>query len=529
MSPFAVANDQTTASTATATLAAAKDWLSLCDAQAGGEPRFCAACISVGGSQSSSQHARGFCIASDLSTDTAGVANFSVANDIPITKINYVQTPKSGAATQSENQEVIGRCTSAGGSDASPDAASGFCLAADIQLSDGVPLAFALANGAPVTGFQFVQVSFQRNAGNSASGTPGNTSCESLSGTKAFAPTGAGFCASVHLATSASAVASFAVANELPIAGLQLLQVSLDDTATVSPGLASIAGAKCSSLGGAKADTGTANGFCLAADVATARTELASFAFANKLPMKGLQFMQLTATSGGALDKQAWGSGSASPGTCVSSNGSTARASSPNGFCLASDLSSTEGAGINIAVANGLPIASMQFLQAGFSSSSPLANLVDPPVPDTDPTRANCQSANGTRAGLSNPDGFCIASDNGRSEAGLASLALANYLPIGALNFLQVPMGTSSAEEQQAVAPRPRGMLVTDRARKRSGVAYRPAVAAVELPSPRYYGFNAAQQQRKAFARVRSGLPRGLAFWINRTLRASYKARTRSP
>jgi hypothetical protein len=508
-------------------LAVATDWVEKCRAASAAESRYCVVCVSVGGSNASTDDARGFCLASDLDTAAGGVANFSAANTITVSGLNNIQTPASAFTSPAADSAGQVRCKSLGGSEASPEAGSGVCLAADLRMPGGDPVAFALANGSVVKGLQFMQVSFRGANGNPAQLPPassvGPTDCQSASGSKSLTSSSGGFCMSADLVTSGSNKARFTVANDLPVAAVQFLQLSLDDQGSATSNTVPAAGTHCASAMGTNAASGLSSGFCLASDLSTANAALASFSFANLLPIKGLQFLQMTFAdpAGANLEQQFWGSGSSSAGNCVSAKNSMASTGTEAGFCLASDLSSVQGDFAELAIANGLPIASMQFLQATFSIDSALANLTGPPG-RYDLTTAHCVSAGGTSSGAANPSGFCLAADRGKADSGLANLTLANDLPVTALQFLQIPLGVKSIDQQSSNLPGfPRGILISDAARKRSEGAYRPALGSTGIAMPRYFSFSARRQLLRAYMKSQQRLPRTLSVWINRTIRSS--------
>lgn len=196
---------------------------------------------------------------------------------------------------------------------------------------------------------------------------------------------------------------------------------------------------ECLSDGGSAAATGKAGGFCLVSDLSSPTTDLVSFSVANGLPATGLQFLQITLRDGSILVGSREISDPDDPmsTTCVSAGGSTAATGSDRGFCLAADLATAIPAAF--AVANGLPIAGVHFLQVMFAANNQLDTLS---AVDGDASiGAKCVSIDGSTAVTGNIGGFCLVSDLNISTEGDANFAVANALPVTSIHYLQVTFG----------------------------------------------------------------------------------------
>ncbi len=260
-------------------------------------------------------------------------------------------------------------------------------------------------------------------------GTEGSgAECISDGGSAAASDKIGGFCLALDLNNSIKDFANFAVANELPVEGMQFLQATFGDGST----LASSApiSAECISAGGSISDSENAAGFCLASDLTKSTMAFANFAAANGISVVGLQFLQVVFADGGAFSST--GAGSAE---CASIGGSTAVTGNSGGFCLAADLSTSVAGFANFAVAHDVSITDLQFLQATFADRSG-GSLPSPGAGA--PIGAECTSVEGSIAAIENPDGFCLVSDLIQSSIISADITIANDLPVSGMQFLQM-------------------------------------------------------------------------------------------
>jgi len=328
-----------------------------------------AKCLANGGSNAATGSAGGFCIASDLNTSTTELASFAVANETPVTGLQFLQvTLRDGSVLvgsselQDNETPMKAVCTSAGGSNAGD--AGAFCLAADLTRDNLA--AFSVANGLPVVGLQFLQVTFATT--NSLTepvkgDTNEATKCVSANGSTATTGNAGGFCLASDLGASTTGVANFSVANSLPVEGIHFLQVSFgDDSAPdeVRPGTDTPTVVECISPQGSTAVTGGARGSCLASDLSTLTKGSANFSLANNLSISNMQSLQAVFGGDGQLsESQKLGLSS----ECVSAKGSAATPADSKGFCLSSDRGASTMNFANFSMANALPVSALRFIQ----------------------------------------------------------------------------------------------------------------------------------------------------------------------
>lgn len=394
-----------------------------------------AECMALDDSNSVGWNAGEICLASDI--DESSTTTFTAVADLPVTNfmalqdIGFVdaQVPAPGA-----------ECISAGGSSEATGSAEGFCMAADLIVSDVEVQNFSFKNGLPATGMQYLQAIFSDGSTQQASAQV-VLECISPDGS----PSGnggensGGFCMISSLKKSMKDFSVFSIANALPIVGLQFLQVKFADISSLG-GSPLAFDTECLSIGGSAAKTtGIAGGFCLASDLSDTAVEVVSFSVAHNAPVTDLQFLQVTFEGGGLT------SGSLEPpefgapiGTeCVSVDGSIVITENPEGFCLVSDLiGSTDS--VAISVGNDLPVSSLQFLQVQFTDGSSSRRF-----PSSfglgSPIGTECVSIEGSTAATGNAEGFCLVSDLINPTIGMANFSIANNLPVRAWEFIQVP------------------------------------------------------------------------------------------
>ena len=316
-------------------------------------------------------------------------------------------------------------CISAGGSAAMTKAASGFCMASDLNTSQVDVSNFALENGLPAAGMQFLQATFS-DGSTQTTNAPISSECLSAGGPTPFTATAVGFCLVSDLSRSISDFSRFSVANAVPVVGLQFLQVKLNPNLSGASG----AGTKCLSVGGSSAAAGTTGGFCLASDLSASTTAITNFSVAHNAPAMDLQFLQVTFGNSNLS-----GGSPASPGAgaplgveCISTEGSIAAAGNPEGFCMVSDLIRSFLSSANISIANGSPVTGLQFLQATFEPGGPGGS--------------ECVSSAGSTASSGNAGGFCLVSDLIGQTIGSTNFSIANALPVTSWEFIQVPSGS---------------------------------------------------------------------------------------
>ena len=435
-------------------------------------------CVTMGYATAGTQNAGGFCEGSELSTPTTIPENYSVANDLAVGAPQSARVPFAEGDSLSESRHAQGagaptaaKCVSVGGSSAGATGDAGaFCLASDISTSATPPANFSVANGLPVEGLQFLQVTFRDGSKLVGSrrfpvaGVPMGAKCVSVGGSNAGATGGAGdFCLASDLITSATPPANFSVANSLPVASLQFLQVTFRDNNPLDesrhfPDAGAPLGAKCASVSGSTATTGDAGGFCLVSDLSTSPMDLANFSVANDLPVAGLQFLQVTFRDSNPPDESGDPPGTGMPmgAECVSVDGSTASNGDTGEFCVVSDLSTLTAGFANFSMANDLPVAGMQFLQVMFGDGSAPGGSAHSP---------ECVSDGGSTSATGKPGGSCLVSDRLISKTSYANFSVANALPVAALQFVQVPFRDSSPLDDSrrfSSAGAPTGVIIPD-------------------------------------------------------------------
>jgi hypothetical protein len=333
-------------------------------------------CVSVGGSKAGAAGNTGaFCLAADIKASNTPSANFSVANGLPVEGLQLLQVSfrdgsklvgsrpftAAGAATGA-------KCVSVGGSNAGATGAIGdFCVASDLVAAATSPAKFSLANSLPVASLQLLQITFKDGKLDGSNLPIAGAKCASVGGSSAVNGGLGGFCLVSDLSTSATNLANFAVANKLPAAGLQFLQVTFRDGFSIDKSgnlLTTPLGAKCVSANGGSATTGATGEFCLVSKLSTLASGFAGFSIANDLPVKGLQFLQVMFGDSSPLG------GSADTPICKSAGGSTSAVGANSGFCLTSDRRMSNTSYANFSVANNLPVTALQFVQAPFRDSS---------------------------------------------------------------------------------------------------------------------------------------------------------------
>jgi hypothetical protein len=219
-------------------------------------------------------------------------------------------------------------------------------------------------------------VLFADGGGGAASNA--GTECVSIGGSSATTGTTGGFCLAADLSTSAAGFANFSVAHDATVSDLQFLQVTFEDASGSdrlfsSPGAGAPVGAECISVDGSIAAINDPNGFCLVSDLIESTIDSAGLTFANKLPVSGMQFLQVKFANGGEAP-----SSLSSTAECVSDDGSTAAAGNPGGFCLVSDMVNSTVESANFTVANDLPVMSWEFLQVPSKDAPPLVGSNNP-------------------------------------------------------------------------------------------------------------------------------------------------------
>jgi hypothetical protein len=398
-------------------------------------------CVSMGNSTTGTKKAGGFCKGSKLNIRISKLRNNSKV------KKSYAQLLTQGTPLSGDSRKLLdvglaetpkgANCVSVGGSKAVAAGNTGaFCIAADIKASKTSPANFSVANGLPVEGLQFLQVSFRDGSkvvGSrpfTGAGVATGAKCVSVGGSNAGATGAAGdFCVASDLIAAASPPAKFSVANSLSVASLQLLQITFKE-GKLDGTILSDAGAKCASVGGSSAVNGDLGGFCLVSDLSTSTTDLANFAVANNLPAAGLQFLQVTFRDGFSVDQS--GNLLATPigAECVSANDGSATTGATGEFCLVSKLSTLTAGFAGFSIANDLPVQGLQFLQVMFGDDGPLGEPTDKPT---------CISAGGSASAVGANSGFCLTADRLISDTSYANFSVANNLPVKSLQFVQAP------------------------------------------------------------------------------------------
>ena len=333
-------------------------------------------CTSDGGSTAASESLGGFCLATDLNSSIANSANFSVANEIPVVGMQFLQVVFKEGGALGGSAPIGAECISSGGSTSAPENSDGFCLASDLSRSTAAFANLAVANGLPVASLQFVQVLFADGGGGDASNT--GTECVSIGGSNATTGTSGGFCLAADLSTSAAGFANFSVAHDAKVSDLQFLQVTFEDASGSgkvfsAPGAGAPIGAECVSVDGSIAAINNPNGFCLVSDLIESSIDSAGLTLANKLPVSGMQFLQVKFADGEESPPSF-----SSTAECVSDGGSTAAAGNPGGFCLVSDMINSTVESASITVANDLPVMSWELLQVPSKDAPPLVGSNNP-------------------------------------------------------------------------------------------------------------------------------------------------------
>jgi hypothetical protein len=434
-----------------------------------GAKKFGAECESVDNSTAATWNVGEFCLFSDPSTSTTGFAESAVVNDAAVAASQLPRVPLRDGSSHSESRRspsasarMGAQCVSEGGSTAATEEDGGFCLASDLRTSKTGFVNLGVANGLPVAGFQVLQVTLRD--GNQlvgsrplprASGAMG-AQCVSVDGSTT--KDGGGFCLASDLNTSTGGFANFAVANGLPVAGVQFLQINFADGGSPAGSRPSGAGAKCVSISGSTAATGDAGRFCLVSDLSTSSTSFANVSVANDLSVAGMQYLQVTFRDGSTHHSP--GAGEPMGAECVSVDGSTATTGDAGEFCLASDLRTLTADTANFAVANDLLVAGLHYLQVTFRDGSPLAKSGHSPG-----AGAKCGSVGGSTAATGNTGGFCLVSDRNTSKTGFANFAVANDLPVATLQFVRVPFrdgGSLDGLRLISSAEPPMGVVISD-------------------------------------------------------------------
>jgi hypothetical protein len=266
--------------------------------------------------------------------------------------------------------------------------------------------------------------------------TPMKAVCTSAGGSNAAAGNPGGFCLTADL--TGDNLAAFSVANGLPVAGLQFLQVTFATTHSLAGSANDNSNkvTKCVSKNGSTATTGNAGGFCLASDMSAPTTGVANLSVANSLPVKKIHFLQVSFGNNGASNNTDPNTDTPTAVECISSKGSTAVTRSVEGSCLTSDLNTLTKGSANFSLANTLSISNMQSLQAVFGNENPSSKAHKISGPNSECVAAK---AKGSRATQADSKGFCLSSDRSASTMNFANFSMANALPISALRFIQIP------------------------------------------------------------------------------------------
>lgn len=242
---------------------------------------------------------------SSLKKSMTDFSVFSIANGLPIVGLQFLQVKFSdinslGGTPLSFDTE----CLSIGGSAAkTTGTAGGFCLASDLSTSAVESANFSVAHNAPVTDLQFLQVTFGGDSSTSGQlappgfGAPIGAECISVDGSIVVTENPEGFCLVSDLIGSTDS-AAISVGNDLPVSGLQFLQVQFTEGSSSrnfppSFRLSTPIGTECVSIEGSTAATGNAEGFCLVSDLINPTIGMANFSVANNLPVKAWEFLQV--------------------------------------------------------------------------------------------------------------------------------------------------------------------------------------------------------------------------------------------
>jgi hypothetical protein len=498
-----------------------------------GAKEFGAECESVDNSTAATWNAGEFCLATDHNTSTTGSADPAVVNDEAVATSPLPRGPLRDGSSLSESRRSPSagaptgpKCVSAGGSTAATGDDGGFCLASNLSTSTTGIANLAFANGLPAAGLQLLQITsldgsqFVGSRPIPSAGAPTGPKCVSAGGSTAVTGDDGGFCLASNLSTSTTGTAKFAFANGLPAAGLQFLEITFADGGSPggsphSPGT----GAQCVSVDGSTAATGDTGRFCLVSDLNTSSTGFANLSVANDLPVAGMQYLQVTFRDGSPLDGSGHSPGAGAPmgAECVSVDGSTATTAEAGESCLASDLSTLTAGTANFAVANDLLVAGLQYLQVTFRDGRPLGGSGHSPGAD-----AECESVGGSTAATGNAGGFCLVSDRNASKTGFANFAVANDLPVAALQFVRVPFragGSLDGSRRIRRADAPMGVVISDPDRFPIERLSPPALAGIADRPQRYF----------RISERRSGIVLNLSphgrrhprpvFWLSRPLR----------
>lgn len=260
-------------------------------------------CISPEGTPSNNENENsggGFCLISSLRDSITDFSVFSIANAIPMVGLQFLQVKFAGIGSVSApSLSSITECLSSGGSTA--QAVSGFCLASDLSTSTVESANFSIAHNAPVTDLQFLQVTFNTDGvtggllSTPGFGAPIGAECISVDGSIAVTGNPEGFCLVSDL-IGLTGYSAISVVNDLPVSGLQFLQVKFTNAPNGTPptsGFGAPIGTECISAEGSIAATGNAEGFCLVSDLINPTIGLANFSIANDLPVESWEFLQV--------------------------------------------------------------------------------------------------------------------------------------------------------------------------------------------------------------------------------------------
>ena len=388
-------------------------------------------------------------------------------------------------------------CLSGSGSNAATGNIGGFCIASDLNISTANFASFAVANETPVTGLQFLQVTLRDGSvlvGSSElknNETPMKTVCTSAGGSNAAAGNLGGFCLAADL--TGDNLAAFSVANGLPVAGLQFLQLTFATTHSLAESAnGNINSATtCISKNGSTATPGNAGGFCLASDLSTSTAGVANFSVANSLPVKEIHFLQVSFGNNGTSNNRHPDTDTPTSVECISPKGSTATTGSAGGSCLTSDLSTLTKGSANFSLANTLSISNMQSLQAVFGNENPANKSQSIPEANN-----KCVTAKGSGATQADNKGFCLSSDRSASTINFSNFSMANALPVSALRFIQIP-NQPHGSGYLPHADRPVGVVIFD--------SKSVAIPALEGLSGRKYRYFRIPQ-KKSSIKIQPGL-----------------------
>jgi len=258
-------------------------------------------CLLPDGSPASveGENSGGFCMISSLKKSITEFSTFSLANALPMVSLQFIQVQFKDISNQSESSSSLLECQSVEGSAAQSTGKEGFCLSSDLSNSIVKSANFSFAHNAPVTDLVFVQLTFSDNSLTDRQllppglGAPIGAECISVAGSISAGGNIEGSCLVSDLIISATASANIALANDLPISGLQFFQASFSEQGNnnqLPPTLP--ARTECVSMNGSIAATEKLNGFCLASDLLSA-TGSAVFTIANDLPVTSWEFIQV--------------------------------------------------------------------------------------------------------------------------------------------------------------------------------------------------------------------------------------------